>query len=299
MDLFFSLFIDAILTAGIYVVMAYGLSLVYGIMQIVNLAHAGLMMLGAFTTFELVNRFGIPSLIAVMIVPVIYFFVGMGIERFLIRQLSVDRRKGLPSLLLLTGLWLIIQNGGYLIWGADQYSIFSSLTCYTINIGVITIPVLRMILFVISIVTLILVSLFLNKTYLGTATRAVSQNVIACSLVGTNVNRTSMISFGIGAAFSAFGGGLLSLLYSFDPEFGGQFLLKSFAVIILGGLGNLSGTIIGAFVLAFAEVWGAYILGNGWQSAIAFSVMLIVLFLLPNGIIEAFKRKKEVIKNEE
>ncbi len=279
-----TLAVAAILTAGLYAMMSYGLALVYGVMKIINLAHAGTMMLGAFVVLSFNRAFGLDPILA-SIVGVPLFFVG----GFLLHRFAVQRVQNGPpiaSLLLLFGVWLCIQNLAYLIWGSEDQSIVTAYTFSTVEIAGLRLALTRLVPFGVAVVALGVLSWFLRSTDLGKAIRAVSQNPSSARLVGIQADRVNHIAFGLGTALSGFAGGLLTLLYSFNPDFGGVFQLKSFAIIVLGGLESFAGVALGSLVLAIVESFS--ILIPGWRASLinllAFGILVVALVALPGGL---------------
>jgi branched-chain amino acid transport system permease protein len=288
------LVVTAILTAGLYALMSYGLALVYGVMKIINLAHAGTMMFSAFVVLELNRRFHLDPIVGAVISSVLFFGAGMLLYRLAVRR--VINAPPIASLLLLFGVWLCVQNLAYLIWGSEDQSIVTEYTYSTIDVGTLKIAVTRVIPFVASLVALGALSWFLRATDLGKAIRAVSQNAVSAQLVGVRAERVATIAFGIGSALSAFAGGLLTLLFSFNPDFGGTFQLKSFSIIVLGGLESFPGVALGAVVLAFIESFS--ILIPGWRGSLvnllAFSILVAGLVLLPGGMASLLERRRSL-----
>src|SRR5438874_10734175 len=271
--------------------MSYGLALVYGVMKIINLAHAGTMMLGAFVVLELNRRFHLDPIGGAVISACLFFVIGMAVYRLAVRR--VVSAPPIASLLLLFGVWLCAQNAAYLIWGSEDQSIVTPYTFSTLDVGDIKVAVARLIPFVVSVVALGTLSWFLRSTDLGKAIRAVSQNAVSARLVGIRSERVATIAFGLGSGLSAFAGGLLTLLFSFNPDFGGTFQLKSFAIIVLGGLESFTGVALGAVVLAVIESFS--ILIPGWRGSLvnllAFSLLVGALVLLPGGIASLLERR--------
>jgi branched-chain amino acid transport system permease protein len=286
--------ITAVLTAGLYALMSYGLALVYGVMKIINLAHAGTMMLGAFTVLELNRRFNLDPVPGAVIAACLFFVLGMGLYRVAVRR--VIGASPIASLLLLFGVWLCAQNAAYLYWGSEDQSIVTSYTFATLDVGGLKIAVARLIPFGVSLLALGGLSWFMRATDLGKAIRAVSQNAVSARLVGIRSERVATIAFGLGSALSAFAGGLLTLLFSFNPDFGGTFQLKSFAIIVLGGLESFTGVALGAVVLAIVESFSVLI--PGWRGSLinllAFSLLVVALVVLPGGITSLLERRRRV-----
>ena len=288
-----TLAIYSLLTGGLYATMSYGLALVYGVMKIINLAHAATMMLAAFTVLTFFRAFGLDPIFGSLLVLPIFFFAGMGLYR-----VAVSRVANVPiaSLLLLFGVWLVSQNMAYLVWGSEDQSILTPYTFATVDVAGIKVAVIRIIPFVLSIVMLAVLRWFLANTDLGRAIRAVSQDRVAARLAGINADRTATLAFGIGTMLSAFAGGLLTLIFSFTPNFGGVFQLKSFAIIVLGGLESFAGVALGSVVLSTVEQFS--ILIPGWRASLvnllAFGLLVLTLVVLPGGLASLFARRRKV-----
>jgi branched-chain amino acid transport system permease protein len=285
-----TLAIASLLTAGLYATMSYGLALVYGVMKIINLAHAATMMLAAFMVLTLNRAFHLDPILGSVVILPLFFVGGMALYR-----VAVSRVASVPiaSLLLLFGVWLVAQNAAYIIWGSEDQSILTSYTYSTVDVFGINVAVTRIVPFVLSLVMLAILRWFLDSTYLGRAIRAVSQDQTAARLAGIWAERTSMIAFGIGTTLSAFAGGLLTLIFSFTPDFGGVFQLKSFAIIVLGGLESFPGVLLGSFVLSAAESFS--ILIPGWRASLvnllAFGILVATLVVLPGGLTSVLARR--------
>src|SRR5216684_2586477 len=285
--------VTAVLTAGLYALMSFGLALVYGVMKIINLAHAGTMMLSAFVVLELNHRFQLDPILGAVVSAMV--FLGVGMALYLVAVRRVIDAPPIASLLLLFGVWLCAQNAAYLIWGSEDQSIVTPYTFSTVDIGDIKIAVSRLITFGVSLVALGGLTWLLRATDMGRAIGAVSQNALSARLVGVRSERVATIAFGLGSALSAFAGGLLTLLFSFNPDFGGTFQLKSFSIIVLGGLESFVGVALGAVVLAGVESFS--ILIPGWRGSLvnllAFSLLVAALVLLPGGIASLLERRSK------
>ncbi len=287
-----SLVTSAILTAGLYATMSYGLALIYGVMKIINLAHAGVMMLGAYATFWLYADFKFNPFFAPIIVVPAFFLLGMGMERVLIRRIA--NAPPISSLLLLFGIWLIMQNVAYLIFSGEPRSIppqFTSLP--PINLGGVVISSNRLIIFGVGVVALVALQIFLTRTNLGRAIRALAADPQAALLVGINTNRISAIAFGLGIALASLAGSLMSLIFTFDPDFGRTHLLKSFSIVVLGGLESFVGVALGSLILALTESLSVGALGMkaALQDLVSFVLLVVVLLVMPNGLMGLIKRK--------
>jgi branched-chain amino acid transport system permease protein len=289
-----NLFVSALLLAGVYAAMSVGMTIIYGVMKIVNLAHAGFLMLGAYFVFELYTRFHVDPLFGAVLAFPVFFFIGVGVHWLLIRRIPRSDQPTLTSLLLLFGLWLVIQNLGYLIWGNADRAILTPRTFDTLQIGPIIFPTVRLVVFGAAVASLLALEFVLHKTWFGRAVRALMQNSDAGRLVGVNVEGTARIAFGVGIAFAGTAGGLLAMMYSFTPDFGGSFLLRAFVIIVLGGLESFAGVAIGSLILALVETFSILAIPAGYQPAIAFSLLVVALVILPEGVAGLWNRRQRL-----
>lgn len=288
---YLNLLVAALLLAGIYATMSFGMTVIYGVMKIINLAHAGFMMLGAYFAYELYNRFGVNPILGALLAFPVFFLIGMAVHWLLVRWLPPSDQPTLPSLLLLFGLWLVLQNIGYRVWGNHDRSIYTDLTLSTLRLGPITISTVQLVVFVVAVASLVFLQLLLTRTWFGRAVRALTQNPYAGRLVGIDTGRAAMLSFGLGIAFAGLAGALLASLYSFDPDFGRPFLLRAFVIIVLGGLESFSGVALGALILALVETFSVQFVPAGYQMAISFTLLVVALLVLPGGIGSLLERR--------
>jgi branched-chain amino acid transport system permease protein len=261
-----------------------GMTIIYGVMKIVNLAHAGFLMLGAYFAYELFERFHIDPIIGAVLALPAFFLFGVAVHWLLVRWLPKSDTPTLSSLLLMFGFWLVLQNVGYIVWGNTEQSIFTPRTVSTINFGEISISTLRLIVFVAAVISLAVLQFIFAHSWFGRSMRALIQNPYAAQIVGVDDQRTARFTFGLGTAFAGFAGSLLAMLYSFDPDFGRSFLLRAFVIIVLGGLESITGAAIGALVLALVETFSIMVVPAGYQPAISFALLVVVLLVLPKGI---------------
>jgi branched-chain amino acid transport system permease protein len=287
-----NLFIAAVLLAGVYAAMSVGMTIIYGVMKIVNLAHAGFLMLGAYFVYEAYERFHIDPLLGVLLAFPVFFFLGMGVHWLLVRRIATSDQPTLTSLLLLFGVWLVLQNLGYLIWGNSDRAILTPRTLSSMEIGPISFPTVRLVVFGAAVVSLVVLEFVLHKTWFGRSVRALMQNNEAGQIVGVNVQRTAQVAFGVGIAFAGAAGGLLAMLYSFSPDFGATFQLRAFVIIVLGGLESFGGVAIGSLILALAETFIILVLPASYQPAIAFSLLVVALIVLPEGVAGLWNKRR-------
>lgn len=283
--------VAAVLLAGIYAAMSIGMTIIYGVMKIVNLAHAGFMMMGAYFVYQLFESFQLNPIVGAVIALPVFFLFGMAIHWLLVQWLPKSDQPTLSSLLLMFGVWLVLQNIAYLIWKNEDRSIFTPLTFSVIRLGPVTIAKVRLIVFIAAVVSVIVLQVVLRRSWFGRSVRALIQNPHAAKIVGVDEGTTAMLSFGVGTAFAGFAGALMALLYSFSPDFGRPFLLRSFVIIVLGGLESFSGVAVGALVLALVETFSILWVPASYQPAISYALLVVVLLVLPKGMASLLERK--------
>ena len=286
MNNFISLTLNALLVAGLYASMSYGLALIYGVMKIINLVHAGLMMFAAFVTLTLFDKFHVDPVLAILIVFPLFYFGGAALYRVAVQRLPrSESGPTIESLLLTFGFWLVLQNLAYRIWSGDDQSILTGYTLQTLKLGAgFTISVPRLITFGVGVLSLVVLEFVMQRTYLGKAVRAVTQNRNAAMLMGINAEKINTFAYGMGTAFAGLAGTLMAILYAFNPDFGRNFLLKAFCIIVLGGMESFTGVAVGALIVALVESYSSIALPTVFQDAITFGLLVLGLVVLPQGI---------------
>lgn len=285
MTLFPQFLLDAVLLGGLYCLMAVGLALAFGVTRIVNFAHGEMIMLGAYGAYLLSRYMGIDPLLSLPVVA-----IGVALVAFVIFKLALERALDAPhinQILLLFGVGLIIQNIAALAFTGDERSVTTSYSLEAGSLFGVSVPYGRLIAFVVSMALTFGLILWLRFSELGRAIQAVAQRADAARLVGINVNAMYLLSFMISAALGAATGAAVSFLLTISPFMGFHMLVKGFAIVVLGGLGSIGGTMIAAFLLAFAETGVAYYVpdGGGWAEGVALVVLFVVLILRPRGIL--------------
>lgn len=274
------LLIGGLLGGALYALLACGLNLVFGVMRVINIAHADLMLVGAFTAYLLYSAFGLHPVLALAIVLPLLFFSGFYLQRFLIER--VIGQGELQSLLLTYGLSILLINIGLLIFSAD----FKSIPALqgSMLVGDLALSKPRTAAAVLAVVITLGVYTFLKRTRLGKAIRAVAEHPEVALLCGIDVRRMRMLTFGLATAMAAAAGVMLTMIYSFAPETGADFILKCFAIIIIGGMGNFLGALYGGLLLGVAEAFVAGFISTQWAEAVAYLLLILVLLLRPTGL---------------
>lgn len=267
----------------IYILLATGLNLIFGVMKIVNFAHGELLMLGAYITATVFALSGLNPYAIILLTMIVLGLIGIVIERLCFRPILGTGK--LNEIFLSLGLIYVFQNGVALIWGDERQVLNSPYQTVTVPVGAIQLPLDYIIIIIFTVLILCGLYLLLRKTDLGRAIRATSQNRKGAMIVGIDVERMDMICFGIGSGLAAAAGTLWVVSGQvFNPYIGSIPAIKAFSIIILGGLGSIPGAIVGGLLYGIAENGAAYFLGGIWKDSISFLILIIVLIFRPTGL---------------
>lgn len=273
--------VNALLLSGVLALVALGFSLVWGIMNIVNLSHGAFIVLGAYITFWLYELKGVDPFASIPISMLSLFALGYLIQRALINQ--VIRAPLLATFLLTFGVEILIVNLANYFFKADFRSVTTPYTGMGFTLGGSRVPYVRLAALAISLVLVMALAIFLRASRTGIAIRATGMDLDAARLTGVRVARIYALTFGIGAALGGAAGSLLSLSVPFDPNFGGTYTMRAFVICVLGGLGDVANVLIGATIFAFVEV----LVGSrlpALSQAITFAILVLLLLVRPQGI---------------
>jgi len=274
--------INGLLMGGIYGLAAMGLSLIFGVMGIINFAHGALMMLGMYVTFWFVTLLGFNPYLTLIITIPFLFIVGALIQRYLIDKV-LDAHESIQILLTL-GVALLIENLALVLWGPDFRSIDTANLNNNIYILGVAFSIPKMIGFLFSLVCVVGLNIFLHKTDLGLAINAASQNKDGAHLVGINVRRVFIIAFGLGAAAVGAAGTLVVPFLYIYPEVGYLFVLMAFIIVVMGGMGNVLGAFYCALIVGVTETIGGLFLPGDLRQALVFVMFILVLLFRPQGL---------------
>jgi len=274
---------NGVLLGGIYAAVAVGLSLVFGVVKLVNLAHGDLIILASFLCLAATQAFGISPFVAAAVVIPTMFMAGYLLQRLLLNRALP---KGLePSLIICLGVSTVLQNALLLVCSPDARSLPTSMTTMTIPVAeFLTIPVTYVIGFVSAVIMIFLLHVFLRKTFLGRAVRAAADDAEIAQLMGINTGKIFAAAMGISLVTAAVAGIIVGTTFTFYPHSGPQFLIIAFGVVIVGGVGSMIGTLAGGIALGVAQLLGAHVLGPGYQLLTGYLFLLLVLSLRPEGI---------------
>jgi branched-chain amino acid transport system permease protein len=276
--------INGLLKGGLYALMAIGMSLIWGVMDIINIAHGSFIMLGAFTTYWLFALLGVDPFLSLFFSVGLLFILGYGIQRYLINY--VIRASAFITLILAFGIEIFINNLALVSWTADVRKVEVSYGASNFSIGDwVTIPTVRLLAFGLVIVISVLFFFILNRTHLGRSIRATSQDLDGARLVGVDVAHTYALTFGLGIGAAGAAGTLWAILFPISPMMGGILTLRSFVVVIIGGLGSMLGPIIGGLALGLTEAFGSNWFGSTYSDLIGFTILVLVLIVRPKGIL--------------
>jgi len=281
MDLFLQQVMNGIMLGSVYSLVALGLTIIYGILNVPNFAHGSLYMLGAYIAFLLVSSAGLNFWLAMVVSMAGLAVLGMLIERIVFRPLI--NVPHLNSFIAAIGLIYIIENVALIVWGPD-FKRFPPINAQLYHVFGITVTLHRMIIVVTAIVLIILMQLFIKKTTLGSAIEATAQDRVGAQLVGINVDRIDLVTFGIGTALAAAAGALIGPILLVFPSMGGAVILKAFVIIILGGMGSIPGAILGGFMMGLIESIGGGYITTDYNEVLAFGVLVTVLAIKPTGL---------------
>jgi branched-chain amino acid transport system permease protein len=274
--------ISGVLLGGLFAITALGLSLVFGVMRLINLVHGELLVGGAYLALQLTRHAGFDSLVAIVVVAPALFVIGAPIYRLVLEPI-VDKGAE-PALLTTFGLSVIARNLYVLVFSGDTQALPGSYTSASIDLGSLAIPSMYAISFAIALVLCGAVHAMLQRTGLGRDIRAASEDPRAAEAMGVDVRRVHTFVYALAAACAGVGGVLVGTTFEFTPTTGLTYLLTGFIVVVLGGLGSVKGTLMGAILLGVVEGVGAAIFGDGYRDFIGFVAFLLVLSLRPQGL---------------
>jgi branched-chain amino acid transport system permease protein len=277
--------VNGLIIGSTYALMAIGLTLIFGMMDVVNFAHGEFYMLGGFFAYYLTGLLDLNFYLSVLLSVLIVVGTGLLCERLLLKPL---RKETIITTVLVTiGLSIFLKNGALIIWGARPKLITSSFALDAIHIGPIAVTEAKIFAFAVTVLSILLAHLGIQKTRLGRAMRATFQDKEAASLVGISVSGIYALTFALGAGLAATAGSLIGTIFLVYPDMGELAAMKAFVVVILGGMGSFVGAIFGGFILGVAEAIGAGFISSGYKDAIGFIIVILILMFKPSGLFKS------------
>lgn len=274
--------INGVVLGSVYALLSLGLTMIFGILGIVNFAQGELYMLGAYVGFFLIVVQKVPFLLALLISMLVMGVFGLLIERFPFRPIQGKADENM--ILATVGLSVFLMNGAILLFGADPRRVETPFSDLFIHLGSFSISMQRILVFTVTVVLIILLTFFIRKTRMGKAMRACQQDLNAAQIVGIDTKRVSMVTCFIGSALAAAAGVLVAPLFLVSPVMGMKVIAKAFVIVILGGLGNVAGAIMGGFIIGIAENLTAGFITSDLKDIIPFTILILILLLRPEGI---------------
>ncbi|WGF86300.1 branched-chain amino acid ABC transporter permease [Marinivivus vitaminiproducens] len=283
MTVFWQLVINGLMLGGLFAMISVGLTLIFGIIRLVNFAHGELLMVGMYATFLAVTATGAHPYLMAPPVVLLLFVVGVLIQRFILQPL-LEARDPHVQIFATVGLSTALINLALLVFGADIHSTPAEGARTPIVFGPFRVLVGQVVMFVCGIAVVAGLHLFMQRTYLGRAIRATAQHRHAAQLMGIDINRIYIITFGIGAACVGLAAALVAPMYPVSPTVGTYFVLTAFVVVVLGGMGSLHGAFIGALIIGLVDSLSGYYIAPDLKEVVIFGIFILILLVRPTGL---------------
>jgi branched-chain amino acid transport system permease protein len=280
--------VNAVVLGGTYALLGIGLTLIFGIMRVVNFTHGELYAFGAYTVYLIAAALGLNFFLGLVVAVVAGMLLGAMIEIALLRPM---RAADIDTVMLvMIGAWIVMQNTELLVWGGVAKAIVTPFPDAPLVIGPVSISWLRVFVLAAALLLILGAYVLIHRTKLGKAMRATFQDPDAAALMGVHIKGIHTATFAIGSGLAAAAGALLGPVFLVTPTMGDLASLKAFAIVILGGLGNITGATIGAFILALVEELGAGYVSSGYRDAMGFLIIIVVLLIKPTGLFARAER---------
>jgi branched-chain amino acid transport system permease protein len=284
MELFLNAVVSGLLLGGFYAAVALGLSIAFGQLDIVNIAHPAFVIVGSYVAFMVNSRIGLdPVLIGLLFAPV-FFLVGGAIYRVYYASFERTGQEALSGLAFFFGLMFIIEVLLIMTYGVDYRLVGAPYIGANWRIGPIDLPLRMLVPFAVALAMTAGVYLYLSRTFTGRAILAVSQDRLALRLMGADPVKIKQLAFGLSIATAALAGALLIVIGPVEPSMNRLYIGRVFAIVVLGGMGSIGGTLVAALILGVAESFVATFYGPSWAPAVAFGILLVTLALRPQGL---------------
>lgn len=274
--------LNGLVLGSLYAGFALGLSLVLGILGIINVAHSALLVLGGLVYFELVNVMGVDVLVAIIPAVALFLLLGMGLQRTFVRRL--EREPDTTALLVFFGVMVVVESVAVLVWTTDTRNVSTGYLDHTLRFGGLNLPVPRLVAAVLTLALFASVYLLLTRTLTGAAIRGLAQNRDVVEMVGVPVRRMTMIVFGAGVGLAGFGGVVLGLTVPFSPQEHLRWLAWAFLIVIIGGLGNVANTLLAGLALGLVESFAGSYLPFQYTYLLIYLLLAVALLARREGL---------------
>jgi branched-chain amino acid transport system permease protein len=284
LDLLLNAIVAGLLLGGFYAAVAIGITIVFGQLDIVNIAHPAFVIAGSYVTFALNEAIGLDPILCGLLFTPVFFIAGVLIYRLYYASFERQGEESLRGLAFFFGVMFIIEVLLILNYGVDYRLVNAPYIGQTFELGVVGVPLRMLIPFTVALIMTIILAVYFAKTFTGRAIRAVSQDRLALQLMAADPIKIKQLAFGIGIATAAVAGSLLIIIGPVEPSMGRLYIGRVFAIAVLGGMGSVGGTFIAALILGVVESLVSTFYGPSWAPAVAFGMLLIVLALRPSGL---------------
>jgi branched-chain amino acid transport system permease protein len=291
-DLFIQVTVSGLLIGGVYALLSIGLTMIFGVVRIINFAHGEIMMLAMYLTFWLHTAYGVDPYLSLFAVAPVMFVVGVAIQRVVIQPIL--EAPPLMKVFATVGLYIALQNLALMLFTADFRTIQTTHASASIRVGAISVSLPRLYAFVFAIVLILGLWAFLKYTLVGRALRAVAENRTVAALMGIRVNQLYLLAFGVGAAITGVAGALLLPFSYVFPTIGSIYTLVAFVIVVLGGMGNMLGAFFGGLFIGLVESFSGTYISPAIKEAAYFLIFILVLLVRPQGLFGLGKGSEEV-----
>ena len=274
--------VSGVLFGGVYSLMAVGLTLIFGVMRVVNFAHGDMMVWGMYLAYLLATGAGVDPYLGFIVCAAVLFALGLLVQRALVDRI-IDAPHEMQILLML-GVALVLENVALVAFGPEPTRVRSPLAAATVWLGPVFVDVARLVTFVVAVALTTALWGFLYRTDLGRTIRAAADNTYGALVIGADVRRVYAVAFGVGAACVGAAGALVSSILPFQPPTGLSLSVTSFNIVIIGGMGSLAGAFLGGLLVAMAESLGAVLLSPSLKDLVSFSLLIVILLFRPAGL---------------
>ncbi|EFL50735.1 branched-chain amino acid ABC transporter permease [Desulfovibrio sp. JY] len=278
--------INGLMMGAMYGLTALGLTLIFGVMKVINFAHGSLLMVGMFSAYWLIKLTGIHPYLALIIVPPILYFFGYYLQDVVIKPVFKSEREvrePATVIIVTTGVWYVLDNLALMCFGAEYRTVRTAISNKSMALGPYIVSIPKFSGFVVAILTAVGLALFMRKTKIGMALRATALDREAANLMGIDQYKVYNIAFGLGTAIAGIAGCVLIPFYYVYPSVGVVFDIRAFIIVVLGGLGSIPGALLGGLVIGLVESVFSQFMASTWTEAIIYAIFLIILFVKPSG----------------